>query len=415
METPRYPTITEVSEQLRTGKASPVKLVRECLDGIDRLNPVLNAFITVTAEQAIRRAQVAEDEIRGGQWRGPLHGVPVAFKDFFDTERIRTTAAFVRFKDRVPVRDAAVVQRLKDAGAIMVGKTNMHELGTGTTSVNSYFGSVHNPWNRNYVAGGSSGGSAAAVATGLCYASVDTDAVGSCRLPAACCGVTGFKGTYGLISTKGILEGEKTDDVILHLSHAAITTRSAEDTALVLNVLADSKMSKGKLKGDYRKALESSKKVLLGIARNYTASKGVRDNFVKAVEVLERSGYSTVDVDVPFGMASFNMASIEEDRRKITALLFKDIDALLLPTTTDSVPTIKAAEAAGPQAVSPNNTFFCNYFSLPAISVPCGQDENNLPLALQIAGPPWGEGVVLDVANSFQKQTRWHLNHPPIV
>jgi aspartyl-tRNA(Asn)/glutamyl-tRNA(Gln) amidotransferase subunit A len=152
----------------------------------------------------------------------------------FDTAGIRTTAAFEHFKDRIPTKDAEAVTRLKEAGAITLGKMNMHELAQGTTSVISYFGAVHNPWNRDYVAGGSSGGSAAAVAAGLCYATLDTDAIGSCRLPAACCGVTGFKATYGLLSNKGVLEGEPVDETILKIAHAAVTTRTVEDAAVLL-------------------------------------------------------------------------------------------------------------------------------------------------------------------------------------
>ncbi len=200
-------SITEVSELIRQKKVSPVELVTGCLERIEQLHPKLNAFIKVTADQALQEAKIAEREITNGTWKGPLHGIPVGVKDFFDTAGIRTTAAFAAFKDRVPAKDAEVVTKLKEAGAIVLGKLNMHELGMGTTSVMSHFGAVHNPWNTDYVAGGSSGGSAAAVAAGLCYATVDTDAIGSCRLPAACCGVVGFKGTYGLLSTKGIAIG----------------------------------------------------------------------------------------------------------------------------------------------------------------------------------------------------------------
>ena len=159
---------------------------------------------------------------------------------------IKTTAAFEYFKDRIPTKDAEAVTRIKGAGAIVLGKMNMHELAQGTTSVTSYFGAVRNPWNLDYVAGGSSGGSAAAVAAGLCLATLDTDAIGSCRLPAACCGVTGFKATYGLLGIKGILEGEPVDETILKIAHAAFTTRTVEDTAVMLSVLATPEVRKGK-------------------------------------------------------------------------------------------------------------------------------------------------------------------------
>src|SRR5262249_12905309 len=187
-----YSSITELSSRIRGGAISPVEVVTTCLERIEQLNPGLNAFITVLPEEAVDRARKAESEIAAGRWRGPLHGIPVGVKDFFDTAGVRTTAAFEQFRNRVPKKDSAVAARLKEAGAIVVGKTNMHTLGTGTTGLESSFGPVKNPWNAGVIPGGSSSGSAAAVAAGMCYATVDTDAIGSCRLPSACCGVTGF-------------------------------------------------------------------------------------------------------------------------------------------------------------------------------------------------------------------------------
>src|SRR6266480_4453881 len=254
--------IRGTSERIRARALSPVSVVTSCLERIEQLNPTLNCFITVLADEALAQARQAEAEIAEGRWRGPLHGIPVGIKDFYDTAGIRTTAGSKQFEQRVPTQDAVAVARLKQAGAIIVGKTNMHELGMGTTSLVSRFGPVRNPWNSEYIAGGSSGGSAAAVAAGLCYATLDTDAVGSCRLPAACCGVVGFKGTYGLISTTGILEGEKADPAIVALAHAAITTRSVRDTALVLQAFVK---------------LEAPKtgKPRIGVVTNFKATKPV--------------------------------------------------------------------------------------------------------------------------------------------
>src|SRR5262245_41412785 len=234
-----YLTLSDLSARLRARDLSPVDVVDAVLARIAALQPRLNAFITVLDSDARARAKEAEAELRGGTWRGPLHGVPVGIKDFYDMANVRTTAAFEPFKHRIPARDAAAVATLKAAGAIVVGKMNMHQLGMGTTGLDGCFGAAQNPWNAAYIPGGSSSGSAAAVAAGLCYATLDTDAIGSCRLPAACCGVAGFKGTYGAISSKGILEGEKADEAILWLSHPGVTTRSVADTALLLNVLAE--------------------------------------------------------------------------------------------------------------------------------------------------------------------------------
>src|SRR6185437_7546068 len=232
--------IASLGEKIRNGELSPVDLVNACLARIEALQPQLNAFITVTAESALEAARVAQAEIQFGKWRGPLHGIPVAIKDFYDTADVRTTAAFVHFKGRVPKKDATAVGKLKSAGAIILGKTNMHTLGMGTTGLESAFGPPVNPWNAHYIPGGSSSGSAVAIATGMCYATLDTDAIGSARLPAACCGVVGFKGTYGLIDLEGILAGEQPPgEEILWLGHAGIMARNVQDAALVLDVLAD--------------------------------------------------------------------------------------------------------------------------------------------------------------------------------
>ena len=198
-----YQTIGGLQEQIRSGTVSPVDVVHACLARIHKHNPSLNAFITVFDDDARALARQAEAEIEAGRWKGPLHGIPVGIKDFYDTAGSRTTAAFEHFKNRIPKKDAVGVAKLKAAGAIVVGKTNMHRLGMGTTGLESAFGPVRNPWNGDYIPGGSSSGSAAAIAAGLCYATLDTDAIGSCRLPAACCGVVGFKATYGLISGEG--------------------------------------------------------------------------------------------------------------------------------------------------------------------------------------------------------------------
>ena len=183
-----YASIAEISKLIRQKKVSPIEITKACLRRIELLNPKLNAFITVTAEQALKDAKLAETEIRTGKWKGPLHGIPIALKDNIDTAGILTTAASGVYKNRVPAEDAVLVKHLKKAGAIIIGKTNLHEFALGTTSHISYYGAVHNPWNIDFIAGGSSGGSAAAVATGMCYASIGTDTGGSCRLPPACCG-----------------------------------------------------------------------------------------------------------------------------------------------------------------------------------------------------------------------------------
>ncbi len=396
-----YQSIGELQTRLRARTISPVDIVEAALKRIAALDPKLNAFITDVDDQARDAAKEAEREIKAGNWRGPLHGIPIGVKDFYDTAGVRTTAAFEQFTNRVPTRDAVAVARLKEAGAIVIGKMNMHRLGMGTTGLESDFGPARNPWSDAHIAGGSSSGSAAAVAAGLCYAALDTDAIGSCRLPAACCGVVGFKPTYGLISTKGILEGEKADEVILWLSHAGITTRSIDDTAIVLDALAEPGV-KEKISGGRGEA----EQLRIGVVNNFTADDTITRAFNAAVDTVRASGHHVVSAAAPFDTPPFgDLRSIETDRKAIADRAFREIDALLLPTTTTTVPRVDAARG-NPQALSPANTMFANYFGLPAISVPCAFDGRGLPIGLQIVGKPWDDRTVLRVARQYLTTVR---------
>ena len=399
-------SITKCGELLRTQQLSPVELVTRCLRKIEQLNPQLNAFITVMAEQALEKARFAEAELKAGNWRGPLHGIPVALKDFYDTAGIKTTAAFEHFKDRVPRKDAVVVAKLKEAGAIIIGKTNMHTLGMGTTGLESYFGPVRNPWNPERIPGGSSSGSAAAVASSMCYATIDTDAIGSCRLPAACCGVVGFKGTYGLINPQGILEGEEDPgEMIGWFSHPGITARTAADTAMVLEVLAENGVFKS---SRYSDVIGQGTETRVGVANNFHSDREVSEAFVQAVELLRGLGYPTLSVAAPLRIPD-NLSGIESDRKGIAGEVFHDIDLLLLPTTTTTVPEIRDASHA-PQALSAENTIFANYYGLPALSVPCGFDKNGLPVGLQIVGKPWDEISIIQLAHRYETFASQKLN-----
>jgi len=225
-------SLKEASELLRRKATSPVELTQACLKRISTYNPSLNAFITVTADQAMESARAMEVEQRRGRWRGPLHGIPLALKDNIDTAGIRTTAASELFKERVPSADAEVVRRLKNAGAILLGKTNLHEFAYGGSSSVSYFGPVHNPWAFDRVSGGSSGGSAAGTVSELCFGSLGTDTAGSIRIPASYCGVVGFKPSYGRVSNRGVVPLSYT------LDHVGPLCRSVEDTAIMLSVIA---------------------------------------------------------------------------------------------------------------------------------------------------------------------------------
>ena len=198
-------TLTDAAERIRTRRLSPVELTRECLSQIERLNPRLNAFITVTEDLALKQAREAESEISAGNYRGPLHGVPIGLKDLFDTAGVRTTAASNQYRDRVPAEDAEVVRRLKQAGAVMIGKLNMHEFAFGGSGAVSAFGPTRNPSDAERIAGGSSSGSAAAVAAGMCVAALGSDTSGSVRCPAALCGIVGHRPSAGRVSLKGVV------------------------------------------------------------------------------------------------------------------------------------------------------------------------------------------------------------------
>ena len=225
-------TISELAQRFRRREASPVDVTQECLRRIESLNPRLNAFITVMGESAMAEARAAEEEIARGQWRGPLHGIPIALKDLLDTAGVRTTSASALDRDRVPTEDAEVVRRLREAGAVIVGKNNLHEFAYGGSSLVSCFGDVHNPWDVSRIAGGSSGGSAASVSAGMAYAAIGTDTAGSIREPAALCGCVGLKPTYGRVSSRGVIP------LSTSLDHVGPLAASVEDAAIVLQAIA---------------------------------------------------------------------------------------------------------------------------------------------------------------------------------
>lgn len=397
-----YASIAEVSVPIKTGELSPITLTEMCLERIERLNPQLNAFITVMSDEARAQAKQADVEIRAGDWRGALHGIPVGIKDFFDTAGVRTTAAFEYFRDRVPTQDAVAVARLKQAGAIIVGKTNMHTLGIGTTGLTSAYGAAVNPWKADHITGGSSSGSAVAVASGLCFATLDTDAVGSVRLPAACCGVVGFKPSYGRISVDGILaDTEPPDAFILAMSHAGITARTAEDAELMLGVLAENTVG----------AALANETIRIGIGSNVTAEPQVMTAFQAAVKLLSNH-YSTKAAPIPFGNPEGGMDNIDLDRQTVAEKFFKDVDVIVLPTTLTTVPTVAAARTNPDEGLSAENTVFANYYGIPAVSVPCGFDGDGLPIGLQIVGRPGAERTVLRVAQQYQETTLTSRSYP---
>jgi aspartyl-tRNA(Asn)/glutamyl-tRNA(Gln) amidotransferase subunit A len=446
------------SELLRTRKVSPVELTDACLARIGRLNPVLNAFITVTADQARADAKMYENEILKGQWRGRLHGVPIGLKDLFDTAGVRTTAASAFFADRIPKEDAEVVRRLKAAGAILIGKQNMHEFAFGATSVPSHFGAVHNPWQRDFVAGGSSGGSAAALAAGLGYGALGSDTGGSIRQPAALCGIVGLKPTYGRVSTRGVIPLARS------LDHVGPITRTVLDAAVLLQAIAgydaDDATSIDTPVPDYVGAAQrGASSIRVGVAREYFFSAldpEIDAAVTQALSVVAKISAGVHDVVVPVNPEmqatvllaeayAFHAARIAEapgkfqpavlrrlqqgqpvtaagyiqQRRELDVMrraarrLFAQADVLVTPTVPMlSVPIVNTHDDEESVALFARNTRPFNAYGLPAVSVPCGFAKNDLPIGLQIVGPPWGEETVLRLAHAYEQATAWHSRHP---
>jgi aspartyl-tRNA(Asn)/glutamyl-tRNA(Gln) amidotransferase subunit A len=446
----------ETAELLRKRKLSPVEVTKNCLAEIEKLNPTLNAFITVTAESALAEARAAESEIFRGDWRGPLHGIPIALKDLIDTAGTRTTAASAVFEHRIPTDDAVVVQRLRRAGAVILGKNNLHEFAYGGSSLVSFFGDVHNPRNKAHIAGGSSGGSAVAVAAGLCYAAIGTDTAGSIREPAALCGCVGIKPTYGRVSARGVIP------LSWSLDHVGSLAATVGDAAVVLQAIAGydprDVTSADVPVSDYVSGLrEGTKNLRVGVPRAYfydDLDHEVRAAVEQALAVIRNLVAEVRDVhlDVPtdrtvqaaesFAYHADRVAQtpdlyqpetlrrirsgekisaaeyiqrrheLDQQRRRIKNI-FAEVDLLVTPTMPIPAPAI-ADLKKDPGALRPaelillRNTRPFNVWGLPAISVPCGFTKSGLPIGLQIAGPQWRENLVLRLAHAYEQATEWH-------
>ncbi len=453
-------TLTEAAERVRTRAASPTDLVNACLARIDIYNPKLNAFITVARETALAEAKALEAEQRTGKLRGPLHGIPIALKDNIDTAGLRTTAASGVFDDRVPEEDAEVTRRLKTAGAIVIGKVNLHEFAMGGTSATSYFGPVRNPWALDRNPGGSSGGSAAAVAAGLCYGALGTDTGGSIRTPASYCGIVGLKPTYGLVSIRGIIP------LTLSLDHCGPMTRTVRDAAIMLNVLAgydrldiasvehpaedylaalDQPVSGFRLgiprapffdhlDADMARVVEEALGVLGNLTRSMkdTVLPSTRDitlggeSYAYHAELFSRlSGRYMIPTRRALERgADAKAADYVRARWKLDLLRrtidesFRELDLVVLPTRRRTPRTIEAAikreETDVPRNPELENTGAFNSYGIPAISVPCGFTSGGLPVGLMIAGPRFSEGRVLALAHAFERATEWHARKPPL-
>ncbi|HSE20267.1 MAG TPA: amidase [Pyrinomonadaceae bacterium] len=452
-------SISEAAELLRPKTISPVELTKACLDRIESLNPVLNAFITVTDEAAMAQARVAEDEIQRGHWRGPLHGIPIGLKDLIDTAGTRTTCGSELFADRVPTEDAEVVRRLKDAGAVLIGKQNLQEFAYGGTSVSSYFGAVHNPWNPNHIAGGSSGGSAAAVAAGMCFGAIGSDTGGSVREPAAFCGIVGLKPTYGRVSTRGVFP------LSWSLDHIGPLCRNVRDSALMLEVIAGYDVHDvtsvdwpTEAYGQY--VLRNKTDFRIGVVRHpffRDLDQEIELAINESLKVICNMSAQVIEVELPSvptavqapevyavhkkyyadspelylpwmrerlaQAATADKVAYVEDRfalervRRTVNEVFAEVDLLITPTTPVPPITIEQASKMAPAPAGEvwlRNTRPFNAYGLPTISIPCGFTKAGLPIGLQIAGPRFGEGRVLAFAHILEQATDWHKRSPDL-
>lgn len=469
-------SLAEASQRLANRQTTSVALVEALLERIDIYNPKLNAFITVMRDEALRDAAALDAEAANGRRRGPLHGIPIAIKDNIDTAGTRTTMASAVFDDRVPGTDAFVVEQLRRAGAVLIGKTNLHEFAMGGSSATSYFGPVRNPWALDRESGGSSGGSAAAVVADLAYGALGTDTGGSIRIPASFCSVVGLKPTYGLVSLRGIFP------LIYSLDHCGPLARTVEDTAMLLTAMAgyDSHdvASVAHPQEDYAAALKrvDVSKLRLGIPREPffdRVDEGTATVVEAALRTLSKLVQSTRDVQLPSVSALpwtlVRAAEVEAVHQQIfrahgdsyslqtrrvvegtvkelndpaqssadriadlvnagweLALLRKNIDdafsafdLVALPTMRIGPRTIseelKREEEPSPlEPENASNSIAFNLYGIPALTVPCGFTSAGLPVGLMIAGPRFSEAQVLALGNAFEKATSFHNARPSL-
>ncbi len=465
-----YVSIAELAPLVRKKKISPVELLDAVFARIEALNPALNACITLCEETARADAWRAERDIHRGHWRGPLHGIPVSLKDNIATKGIRTTAGSKILAENVPDQDATIVTCLRRAGAVLVGKTNLHEFAYGVTTENPHYGPTLNPWGGTRIPGGSSGGSATALAAGMCYASFGTDTGGSIRIPASLCGIVGLKPTYGRVSAHGTVPLSPT------LDHVGPLARTVTDVAIALRAIAGR---------DPRDAVtlalpplrlpENLKKLprrlRLGLPRDYffdRLDEEVRRAVLQAAKHFQRRGAEIVEVALPslaaavepsnhialaeaahyharMGWFPARAADYGEDVRKRLEMggevraadylrafemqqrvraefdcAFALVDGILAPVTPVTAPTLgqKMLSIGGKEEpVRAALLRLCrpaNLAGLPAISVPCGFTPAGLPVGLQIIGPRCGEEIVLRLALDYEQAHAWHKKHPAL-
>ncbi len=455
-----FASLLEAGALLRARAISSADLTRLMLGRIETLDSRLNAFITVTAELALQQAERADAELAEGRDRGPLHGIPIAIKDLFATAGVLTTGGSKYYENWIPDHDSTTVAKLKDAGAVLLGKTGLHELAFGSTSINPWYGAIANPWKLDHHPGGSSGGSAVAVAAGMAYAAIGSDTGCSVRQPAQCCGIVGLKPSYGLVSLAGVMP------LVPSMDHVGPLTRTVSDAAAVLAAIQgyDSRdpRSVDRDMPDYTMSMSRGLDgTTVGVPREFFFSGGepeVVEIVSRAIEQFSRLGAHVIDVnladaekayqqaDVTFSeIGTSNGAAIEGDpdafsdafrqrfgkvtkwseadyeaaqsfragfRDSVEAVL-DDCDVLATPTSNVAAAPI-AEQPRDHDVERRKNTCIFNFTGQPSISIPCGFTEAGLPVGLMLTGSLFEDGEVLRFARAFEQSTGWHDMHPDI-
>ena len=448
---------------LRRRKISPVELLNATLERIERLNPELNAFITIAAERALEDARRAQREIARGKNRGPLHGIPLPIKDNIETQGIRTTAGSKILSHFIPDRDADVVSALRQAGAVIIGKTNLHEFAYGITNENPHYGAARNPWDNTRVSGGSSGGSAVAVASGLGFGSVGTDTGGSIRIPAALCGIVGLKPTFGRVSTRGVVP------LSVSLDHVGPLARTVDDVSLLLAAIS-SKEHPFRAAAASKPSRKSRRpRFTLGWPRNFFFDR-VDDEVLAAIEaavkLLEKRGAivrqislshiaDSADAGTKIALAealNFHQSSgfyparaseygpdvrarLEQgakisaadylhalgERPRIAAefdAALAEVDAIVAPSAPIPAPRIGETvvrirgEEETVRSALVRVSRPANFTGHPALSIACGVTSENMPIGLQLIGSHWNEARLLEIAALHESETDWHKRRP---
>ncbi len=461
-------SVSELAPLLEHRKVSPLEVVEDVLERIQESNPRLNAYVHVQPEMAREQARRAEKEIVRGSYRGPLHGIPISLKDNFLTAGVLTRVGSKILANFIPNEDATVVKRLRRAGAVMMGKTNLSEFAYGAETNNPHFGRTLNPWDTQRIPGGSSGGSAAAVASFMCAASIGTDTGGSVRIPSALCGIVGLKPTYGRVSCHGVVPLSAT------LDHVGPMARTVLDVAMVLRVIAgydrlDEFSSRKPVPDYFSEAKQKRKQLRLAVPREYffkDLHPEVGSAIKVALEIFKKVGASLEEVSLPhiteamqrsdfllhaeatsyhqslgyFPSRAVDYAPdvrerleagahvlatdylsalrVRELARKDFEQALENVDAILVPTVPIPAPHLRDEtvqvnshrETVRSSLVRLNRP--ANLAGLPAITVPCGLTRARLPIGLQMIGRPFEESTILRIANAYERATQWHLLRP---